>query len=106
MMVTYGRAGKADVFWLSIPAPRSPDRQALQKLVNAAVAKAAEGLPRVRIVRLDQVFTPGGVYRDSMTYGGRRVRVRESDGIHLSLPGAKIAAAKVIAALRAARVVR
>ena len=106
MMITYSRGGKADVFWLSIPAPRSPERQALQIVGNAAVTKAAEGLPRVRIVRLDRVFTPGGVYRDVMTYHGRRLRVRESDGIHLSLPGARIAAEKVAAALRAARVVR
>lgn len=106
MMFTYARGGKADVFWLSIPAPRSPERRALQRVVNAAVLKAAEGLPRVRVVRLDEVFTPGGVYRDVMTYRGRRQRVRESDGIHLSLPGAKIAADKISAALRAARVVR
>lgn len=106
MMITYSRAGKADVFWLRMPAPKSPQRQALQNVVNAAVMKAAEGLPRVRIVRLDEVFTPGGVYRDVITYRGRRVRVRESDGIHLSLEGAEIAAARVTAALRAARIVR
>lgn len=106
MMITYGRGGKADVLWLSIPAPRSGERQALQNVVNAAVLKAAEGLPRVRVVRLDQVFTPGGVYREVITYRGRRVRVRESDGIHLSLEGAEIAASRVIASLRAARIVR
>ena len=106
MMLTYGRAGKADVLWIINPAPRSEERQVLQRVVNAAVVKAAEGLPRVRIVRFDEVFTPGGVYRDVMTYRGRRVRVRESDGIHLSLPGARIAAEKLTAELRAARVIR
>ena len=106
MMITYSRGGRAQVLWLSIPAPRTPERQALQRIVNSAVIEAARGLPRVRLVRLDQVFTPGGVYRDVMTYRGRRVRVRESDGVHLSVEGAEIAAAKVTAALRAARVVR
>jgi hypothetical protein len=106
MMLTYSRNGKADVFWLSIPVPRSVERQALQRVVNAAVLKAAENLPRVRVVRLDEVFTPGGVYRESMVYHGRRRVVRESDGIHLSLDGAKIAADKISQALRAARVVR
>lgn len=106
MMITYGRAGRADVFWLTVPAPRSEERQELQRVVNAAVRKAAEGIPRVRLVQLDEVFTPGGVYRDVMTYRGRRVRVRESDGIHLSLEGARIAAEKVTAALRAARIIR
>lgn len=106
MMVSYSRGGKADVFWLAIPAPRSRERQSLQRTVTSAVLEAAKGLPRVRVVRLDHVFTPGGVYRDVMTYRGRRVRVRESDGLHLSVEGAEIAAAKVTAALRAARVVR
>lgn len=106
MMISYGRAGRAHVFWLIVPAPRSSERQALQRVVNAGVLAAAKGLPRVRVVRLDHVFTPGGVYRDFMTYRGRRLRVRESDGIHLSLQGARIAADKVTAALRAARVVR
>ena len=106
MMITYGRAGRADVLWLTVPAPESVDRQEMQRVVNQAVLKAAEGIPRVRVLRLDDVFTPGGVYRDVMTYGGRRVRVRESDGIHLSLEGARIAADKVTAALKAARIIR
>jgi hypothetical protein len=41
-----------------------------------------------------------------MTYRGRRVRVREADGIHLTLAGAQIAADKVMGALRSAGVVR
>jgi hypothetical protein len=106
MMHTYSRGGKASVFWLAIPAPRDPERQALQRVVNAAVLEAARNLPRVRVVRLDEVFTPGGVYRDVMTYNGRRRVVRESDGIHLSLDGAKIAADQISRALRAARLIR
>jgi hypothetical protein len=106
MMITYGRAGKADVLWIINPAPRSERRQQLQKIVNAAVFKAAEGLPRIHIVRFDEFFTPGGVYRDAMTYRGRRVRVRESDGIHLSLEGARIASDRLKIELRAARVIR
>jgi len=106
MMVTYGRGGRADVFWLSVPAPRDRERQLLQGAVNASVLRAAKGLRRVRIVRLDRVFTPGGRYRDVMTYRGRRLRVREGDGIHFSPAGAEIVADKVAAALRSARVVR
>jgi hypothetical protein len=39
-----------------------------------------------------------------MPYGGRDVRVRDPDGIHLSVAGAEIAAREVIKALRAAGV--
>jgi hypothetical protein len=45
----------------------------------------------VTIVPLDHVFTPGFVYRRSMPWRGRLVRVRHSDGIHLSLEGSVIA---------------
>jgi hypothetical protein len=46
------------------------------------------------------VFTPGGRYRDSMTIGGRTVRVRQRDGIHLNTAGASLAATIVIRDLR------
>jgi hypothetical protein len=106
MMRSYGRDGRGKVFWLSMPQVLFPERHSLQLLVNGAVRRAAQGLRGVRILRLDQVFTPGGRYRSVMTYRGRRVRVREADGIHLTLAGAQIAADKVMGALRSAGVVR
>jgi len=51
-------------------------------------------------------LSPGGVYRDVITIRGRRVRVRHSDGVHLTLRGAEVVAAETVAALRKARVVR
>lgn len=106
MMRSYGGNGRRKVFWLNIPQVKFPERHSLQLSVNAAVRRAAQGVPQARVVRLDQLFTPGGVYRDEMTYRGRRVRVREADGIHLTLAGAEIAAGKVFAMLRSTGVVR
>ncbi len=89
-----------------MPQVRFVERHALQLLVNAAIRRAAQGLRGVQVVRLDQVFTPGGQYRDVMRYRGRTVRVREADGIHLTVAGTQIAADKILGALRSARVLR
>ncbi|MDQ4049710.1 MAG: hypothetical protein M3131_10095 [Actinomycetota bacterium] len=106
MMRSYGRGGRGKVFWVTVPQVGIPERQLMQLTVNAAVLRAASGLRGVRMVRLDQVLTPGGRYRDVMSYRGRRVRVREVDGIHLTLHGVTIAADRVLAALRSAGVIR
>ena len=106
MMQSYSRPARGKVFWLQMPQVRFAERHQMQLQVNAAIRRAASGLRGVRIVRLDQVFTPGNRYRDVMIYRGRRVRVRERDGIHLTVAGAEIAAGKVFATLRSAGVVR
>ena len=103
---SYGRDGEGRVFWLAMPQVRYRERHELQLLVNAVIRQSARGMPGVRVLRLDQLFTPRGRYRDVMTYRGRRVRVREADGIHLTLKGAQIAADKVYAALRSSRLIR
>ena len=54
----------------------------------------------MRLIELDEVFTPGGRYRSSMRVGDKRVRVRQDDGVHLNTTGAAVAAKLVIRALR------
>ena len=101
MMKKYTRRGKARVFWLTVPTPRPPDAAAVVGVVNAAVLRAAEGLRGARVVRLDSIFTPDG-YREYMPYRGQVVRVRNSDGGHLTATGASIAAEAVEKAMRKA----
>jgi hypothetical protein len=73
--------------------------------VNAALRLVAAGTRRfVRLIDLERVFTPGGRYRDTMRIGGRRVRVRQRDGVHLSVAGAALAARVVIRTMRAERI--
>jgi hypothetical protein len=45
------------------------------------------------------VFTPGNVYRDSMTINGQPTIVRQSDGIHLNDAGSALAEKLVLAAV-------
>jgi lysophospholipase L1-like esterase len=101
MMRTYAREGRARVYWLLLPAARGGTFRQVFAAVNAGLRRAAQGLAGdVRIVDLHEVFTPGGRYRDSMEVGGRVVRVRQPDGVHLNTTGASLAASIVIRALR------
>jgi len=102
MMNTYRQAGAARVYWLTLPGPRDPARQRISRAVNAAIAVAASPYrAQVRIVDMTDLFTPGGRYRAAMRVGGRRVLVRQADGVHLNDTGATVALGPVLAALRA-----
>jgi hypothetical protein len=98
-MRAYAHGGRAAVVWLNLPYPRDPDHAAAVIAVNAALRSAAAGLRRVRVLDLAAVFTPGGVYRQSLLRGGREIRVRKDDGVHLTVAGARIAARAVTAQL-------
>jgi hypothetical protein len=89
----YGRT-----IWLTLPAPRDPGLAVGFRAVNRAIrlATAAEG---ARLVDLVPVFTPGWRYRRTMTWRGRRVVVRQLDGVHLGHDGLDIAADLSVAAL-------
>lgn len=93
MMNAYRRAGAGRVYWMTLPAPRDPDRQKIARVVNSAIAAAAAPYrAQVRVVDTVRIFTPDFKYRDTMDVGGEKTIVRESDGIHLNDDGAKIAA--------------
>ena len=99
MMQTFLRNGHSRVVWLTPPEPRFGPRANITQAVNVAVVNAADGLDGVKILRIDLMFSPNG-YSDVMTYRGREVRVRESDGVHLNVTGTAIAAKAVAQAIR------
>jgi uncharacterized protein len=101
MMDTYRRAGAARVYWLLLPTYRSAARNAIARVVNAAIyAAAGPYRAQVRILDMGAIFTPGGRYRDAMPVGGREQIVRQADGVHLNNTGSRVAADDVIRALR------
>lgn len=102
MMDVYA-GGTAQVLWLTLPVPRDERRVPAALAINRAILAAARNVPGATVVRLDELFTPGGRYRETMAHGGRSVRVREADGVHLSVAGTEIAAGAVAAAIRPAR---
>ncbi len=92
MMDTYRRDGDARVYWLTLPMPRAVPRQKVARAVNAAIAVAAQPYrSQVRVLDMNEVFTPGGRYRAAMAVDGQQTLVRRQDGIHLNDAGAGVA---------------
>lgn len=102
IMSTYTRAGDAKVYWLTLPQAREGFFRTVYPAVNAGLRRAARAHPDdVRLIRLNDVFTPGGRFRETMRWKGRDVVVRQRDGIHLTPAGADVAASLVQDAMRA-----
>lgn len=97
MMANYRRGGAAKVYWMTVPTPRDPARQKVERSVNAAIKVAAQPwAAQVRVIDTVPVFDPGEKYRDAMEVDGEEQIVRESDGIHLNEAGAGVAADVVL----------
>ena len=104
MMRSYLRRGRSMVYWLTLPTPRSEGFGRVYRAVNAAIRRAGTRVGGgVRVIDLVPVFTPGGRFRQYVTFRGRTVKARQADGVHLSTAGASIAATLVIDRLRADR---
>jgi hypothetical protein len=99
MMGDYRRGGAGRVYWLTLPTPRDAERKSIYNAVNEAIKRAAAGFSpdEVSVIDLVPVFTPGGVFRSSIH--GRVVR--QADGIHLNVAGARIAARLILRRIRA-----
>lgn len=91
-MQVYRRSGHGEVVWLLIPVPRSPAPAKIVAADNAAVRLAARRLSHVTVLDLGAIFTPDGAFHQSIRHDGRLVRVRASDGLHLTAAGQGIAA--------------
>jgi len=70
--------------------------------VNVAIRRAAERVGGgVRAIHTARVFTPGGRFRQTITFRGRTIDARQADGVHLSTAGALFAATLIVDRLRA-----
>jgi hypothetical protein len=102
MMRALERGGSARVYWLTLPDARPHGFEKIFRRVNKALrlAAAAEHGRGVRLLDMGRIFTPKGRFRRSMKHNGRRIVVRQDDGIHLNRAGAGIAAGAVVRAMR------
>jgi hypothetical protein len=100
-MLVY-RSRDAHVIYLTVVAPREVRRAPIVAAVNTAIVRAAAGLARVQVLRMDQLFSPSG-YQETIRYRGRDVPVREPDGVHLNVSGTAIEAREAAKAVRAVR---
>lgn len=101
VMRTYAQDGASTVIWITVPAARDEDRHPSGLAVNRALARAAKDVPGTSLLHAEDLFTPGYEFRSHQTIGGRRVRVRQGDGIHLTLAGARLVATEVVRSLKA-----
>jgi hypothetical protein len=102
MMRSYERGGRSLVYWMTLPAPRRGDFVPIYRAVNVAIKRAAAQVGGgARVIDLVPVFTPGGRFRQDVTFRGKTVNARQADGVHLSVAGASIAATLLIDRLRA-----
>lgn len=99
MMKSYAAGGR-HVYWLTLPAPDDKTRYTIYAAVNYALRQAALRHDRVRLLDMVKLFTPGYEYRRRMRVDGKKVAVREPDGVHLNKTGARLALRKVRRALR------
>ncbi len=106
MMRAYRRGGRSLVYWLTLPVPNRDNFARVFRAVNAAIRRAAAAVgDGVRVIDLVKVFTPGGRFRQTITFRGTRVDARQRDGVHLSAGGASVAATLVLDRLRADRAI-
>lgn len=101
MMRIYAQDGAGTVTWMTIPASRDERRLRFYEAINSALERAAEENPDVFLLRADELFTPGGVYSDNAEVNGRTVRVRDTDGLHFSIAGARVISGFILQRLRA-----
>jgi lysophospholipase L1-like esterase len=102
MMRSYLRGGRSYVYWLTLPVPKRASFVPIYSRVNVAIKRAAERVGAgVRVIDIARVFTPGGRFRQSITFRGKTINARQPDGVHLSTAGASVAATLVIDRLRA-----
>lgn len=89
-------AGADAVVWLERPVVADTGHEALRAQRDAAHRAAAAGDTRVSYVRAAaSVAGPAGQYAAQVTANGRRVQIREPDGVHLTPAGAALFARAV-----------
>jgi hypothetical protein len=101
MMKALERGGRSRVYWLTLPAARPSHWNHIYRSVDLALRSAAkrEGAG-VRLLDMGRVFTPSGRFQQTIRRSGHRISVRQADGIHLNVAGARIAAQVVVGRMR------
>ena len=101
MMRSYMRGSRGYVYWLTLPTPRDEGLQRRYAAINFAIAQAAAAVGwKARVVDTIPAISPGNRFRRKLRYRGKRVTVRDRDGVHLTSAGSKIVRDLVLRAMR------
>jgi hypothetical protein len=92
--------GDRTVIWLGLPAEEPERLNAAKDVMNAIAREQADLRPRVEFLDVGTVLTPTGVYSDVLVNpDGSTTRVREPDGVHLSVSGGDVLAPWLLSAI-------
>ena len=84
------------IVWLGMPPVRSPKFARRIATINRIVEQALAGRPNAVFYDLKRVLGgPDGGYADTIKRGSKMVKVREPDGVHTNITGAKLVAYRV-----------
>jgi len=92
MMAAWLRDGRGLVYWVLVPAPRSPDRAKVVSVENDAARQAAARFDDgVRVIdRVAAVLAPDDRFTAAIRVHGRERTVRDPDGVHFTNLGIRI----------------
>jgi hypothetical protein len=102
MMRTYMRRKRRHVYWLTLPAPRQESRRQQFLAINYAIGQAARKAgAKAHVLDTVPVLSPDNEFHRKLPYRGRKVVVRDGDGVHLTTAGSRMARDLVVRAMRA-----
>ncbi len=93
VMQIWSAQGKRQVYWMSLPPAREPTLNGYYRQLGDAAADAARRVPGVRFVNINNRMSNNGAYTSYLADdSGQTVLARSTDGVHLTLDGARIVA--------------
>jgi hypothetical protein len=88
------------VVWINMPAHERPRLNEARLVMNQIAVEQASLRPRVIYADIGAVLTPDGLFHEYLPgAGGGQLRVREADGVHVSIPGGELVAPTLLAAV-------
>lgn len=90
----------ARLIWLGLPVMRSPRYESKMAYLDGVIRSATEG--RALYLPTRALLSDDGAYAESLLLGGKKTKVRASDGIHFSAAGQRLVAAAVQERIRIA----
>ena len=91
------------VFWLGLAAMRQKGFDDRSRKINRIVRHALEGRPRTFYVDTRSILgREGKRYVDHLVVDGKQMRIREPDGVHITVGGGRVLASRVIPMIQAA----
>ncbi len=101
VMQTFMAGGVQRIYWATPPIAKSSKWDPSYKRINAAAELAAKSIPGARHVDTYNGSAVNGGYSDFAVIDGKRVRARQSDGVHWTFDGSRQPAGQILAALQA-----